>query len=504
MRKILAALLAVTILSLTGKAFAAPTIDLLTDVPFVNGASGTAELPPVFIVDDGTTITVGTDVRLIIPSTFSMIWDTSDLSIEILKFGTGVIASTVSSFANSNQTFQLGVTTASAAGDRFVITGLKVKTWGAEETADQLGMNLINTNASTYASTQFMTIGGVSLSTANNFCFHVSEATPTVPTITITDSSATAVITAASDIYLCIPGNASAYGTAPTWDTSVTTVSLGGTASGSVSSTVSYITAGSGMVARFDVTTNFSASQTLTITGLKFYTPSAAYTTDSLVLAYPTASAFTGPAKTQITAVDSKVFVIDTHKITMSAVMTVAASASASTIPLISITGASTATTDITAGSDIRLIIMGSSTTSVSGGSTGRDNLSFTSGLTPTVESPTAFGGTGVVTTTATPTFDQQNGYGGRMFRMNVTTAFASGDLFRISNMTINNGTSTATKLYIGLIVRAYTANADTSVWGPVISMVTEASATGGSDTVVGTSGGGGCFLRTAGRQSAK
>ncbi|QQR64990.1 hypothetical protein IPH92_00190 [Candidatus Kaiserbacteria bacterium] len=103
----------------------------------------------------------------------------------------------------------------------------------------------------------------VSLSSASNQVFSYAQATTTISTITITDNVG-ASVTAANDIRIRIASTSLTM----KWDTTDTTATFGGTASGKVSNPVSYENNGTTLVIPVD--TNFSAGETLTVSGLSF------------------------------------------------------------------------------------------------------------------------------------------------------------------------------------------------------------------------------------------
>jgi len=105
--------------------------------------------------------------------------------------------------------------------------------------------------------------GAPTISSADNQVFTNGGAATSISTITITDDTVPG-ITAANDIRIAIDTNA----VDMLWLTSDTTATIGGTASGKVSTTVSYEEGGSILV--IPVNTNFSAGDTLTISGLSF------------------------------------------------------------------------------------------------------------------------------------------------------------------------------------------------------------------------------------------
>ncbi len=125
--------------------------------------------------------------------------------------------------------------------------------------ADGTSLNVANNTCWTFATTPVATIAS-----AANQAFQVGQATTTISTITVTEHVTTPTITAANDIRIAIATST----VGMKWDTTQTTATIGGTASGKVSTTVSY--EGGGSVAVVDVTSNFAAGETLTIAGLKF------------------------------------------------------------------------------------------------------------------------------------------------------------------------------------------------------------------------------------------
>jgi hypothetical protein len=116
--------------------------------------------------------------------------------------------------------------------------------------------------------------GSSSVALAESYTFYVGEATTTLGTITITDAE-TPSITSANDIRLTIATTTTDF----RFDTSVTAPTFGGTASGKVSGTVSYADDGATLI--IDVTSDFTASNTLTVAGLAVGSFSSVSTTTS-------------------------------------------------------------------------------------------------------------------------------------------------------------------------------------------------------------------------------
>jgi len=125
----------------------------------------------------------------------------------------------------------------------------------------------------------FAAPGATSISTASNQTFALSQASTPLSTITVTDAS-TPTVTAANDIRIKIATST----VHMLFDTTDTTVTLGGTASGKVSGTVSY--EGSGSVLVLNVTNDFAGSDTLTISDLAYTSFSATNTATTSLRVY--------------------------------------------------------------------------------------------------------------------------------------------------------------------------------------------------------------------------
>jgi len=109
--------------------------------------------------------------------------------------------------------------------------------------------------------------GDPTMASAGNQVFEVGQAATAISQITVTEHISSPSITAANDLRIAIATSS----VDMRWDTSDTSATIGGTASGKVSSTVSYEGGGGGdSVLVIPVNTNFAAGETLTISGLLF------------------------------------------------------------------------------------------------------------------------------------------------------------------------------------------------------------------------------------------
>lgn len=102
----------------------------------------------------------------------------------------------------------------------------------------------------------------VTISSAANQLFHVNDASTTISPITVTDVTG-GNIKANRDIRLIIPA-----GFNMTWDATVTTASLSGTAAGRCSAAVTYT--GGNLTVTINVNSAFQAGEYVVISGLKF------------------------------------------------------------------------------------------------------------------------------------------------------------------------------------------------------------------------------------------
>ncbi|HEY2375513.1 MAG TPA: hypothetical protein VGH98_06015 [Gemmatimonadaceae bacterium] len=134
------------------------------------------------------------------------------------------------------------------------------------------------------------------ISSAANQLFHVADATTTASSITVTDVGG-GNIKFNRDIHITIPT-----GFNMQWDTSVPTVTITGSASGQVSTTVSYTGTATVVI---NVTGTFAANDFVVISGLKFTNFTATSTANNLQLALKNSL--------QVEATDAHTIQIDPH-----------------------------------------------------------------------------------------------------------------------------------------------------------------------------------------------
>ena len=388
---------------------AAATISSAANQSFTVGQATTTASVVTVTEASSVTITAANDIRIRIPATFNMTWDPTVTTVTLGGTASGKVSTTLLAYEDSNKTVVLNVTSNFTAGQTLTITGLKFTNFTAVSAADNLELVTAGTGGAT-AATDDKTItiaAGATISSAANQSFTVGQATTTASVVTVTEASSV-TITAANDIRIRIPATFNM-----TWDPTVTTVTLGGTASGKVSTTLlAYEDSNKTVV--LNVTSNFTAGQTLTITGLKFANFTAVSAADNLELV----TAGTGGATAGT----------DNRTITIAAGATISSAANQSftvgqattTASVVTVTEASSVT--ITAANDIRI----------------RIPATFNMTWDPTVTTVT-LGGTasGKVSTTLLA-YEDSN----KTVVLNVTSNFTAGQTLTITGLKFTNFTA--------------------------------------------------------------
>lgn len=250
-------------ITLTNSGPATPTLSSAANQTFNVGQASTT-MSTMTITDAATaTITTANDIRIRIPSTVDMIWDTSVATATIGGAASAKVSGASVTFEDSSKTAVINVTTNLAAGDVVTIAGLKFKNFNSATAKTNLGIDVANDGGSDSTDSKTIEIlpsSGAAIYTAKNHAFNVSQATQTVDTITVVDGS-TPAITATNGIRVKIPASFNM-----TWDATDTTATIGGAASGKVSTTVSYADSDKTLV--LNVTSDFVAGDYITIDGL--------------------------------------------------------------------------------------------------------------------------------------------------------------------------------------------------------------------------------------------
>ncbi|MBI2891215.1 MAG: LamG domain-containing protein, partial [Nitrospirae bacterium] len=257
--------------------YSTPTLSSAANQSFLVGSSPTA-ISTITVSDDATTgvITASNDIRIKIPSGFSMTWDNTDTTATIGGAAAAKVSTTVS-YEDSNQTLVLNVTSDFAAADAITVSDLWFKNFSSVSAADNLELEVRNDGITQAFDDKTITITGPTMSSAANRSFMVGDPTTAISTITVTDEATTPAITAANDIRIKIPSSFNMK-----WDDTDTTATIGGGAAAKVSTSVSYEDLNKTLV--LDVTSNFAAADSITVSGLSFKSFSAVSSADNLEL----------------------------------------------------------------------------------------------------------------------------------------------------------------------------------------------------------------------------
>jgi hypothetical protein len=118
---------------------------LYTEKNHAYNVSQSAQAIDAITVVDGSTpaITSANDIRVIIPAGTSMTWDENDTTATIGGTASAKVSTTVS-YANSNKTLVLDVTSDFVAGDYITISGLSFKSFSGTSSVANIGLDTNN------------------------------------------------------------------------------------------------------------------------------------------------------------------------------------------------------------------------------------------------------------------------------------------------------------------------------------------------------------------------
>jgi hypothetical protein len=246
--------------------YAETTIE--TQEMFLSPITGWYPCPNLTITNGNPpTITAANNIWIAIPATLNTTWN-------ITGWGTisGSAAGKIDqdpnnvAYVDSNRTLIIDVTSDFEPGDDLQISAI-CHTETAAGTSSGLAGNVglsVNADSIPEATDPYAwTVAVITLSSAANQTFLVGDPPTDISTITITDDATNATIKAGGLIKLHIPSSFNM-----TWDTSVTTAVIGGTASAKVNTTVTY--SGDEKTVRLAANTDFSPGESFTVSGLKF------------------------------------------------------------------------------------------------------------------------------------------------------------------------------------------------------------------------------------------
>ena len=220
-------------------------------------------------------LTATSDIRIRIPDSLNMTWDTGDTSAVMGGTATVKVNSTVS--FPDNKILLIDVTDDFAADDNLTVSGLNFTNFTAVSAKDNLELYIDGGHVFGAKDIKTIQIGTKAvISSAADQTFVVDNGATPISPITIMAITDDAEINSSDDIRIKIPATFSMV-----WDTSDTSAVIGGTASGKVDGTVSFP---DGKTLLIDVTSDFAEGDTITISDLKFESFLAASAADNLEL----------------------------------------------------------------------------------------------------------------------------------------------------------------------------------------------------------------------------
>src|SRR5436309_7467859 len=257
-------------------AVVAATISAGANLSFVVGQAPTA-MSEITVTDNASPlITAANDIRIRIPSGFNMTWNTA-LTTATISGSDAAKVSTAVTYEDGGKTLVLNVTTDFTGGDQIKVSGLQYTSFAAPSATDNLELAIFGPGSGTTGvDAKTIQIVAPTLASAANQVFVVGQAPTAMAAVTITDA-ATATITTAKDLRVRIPATSNM-----SWNTALTTATIGGGAKSKVSTTVSYEDGGKTLV--LTVTSNFAGNDQIVVSGLGFTSFTAPSAPDYLQL----------------------------------------------------------------------------------------------------------------------------------------------------------------------------------------------------------------------------
>ncbi|MEO8089402.1 MAG: hypothetical protein ABI703_03805 [Gemmatimonadales bacterium] len=396
-------------------AAAGQTISSAANQFFVVSAPSTL-MSTITINAGGVKIKKADDIRIMIPAGFNMTWDVSITTATITGSGAVDVSTTVT-YEAASKTVVIDVLNNFFGTEQLVISGLRFMSFTAPSASSNLGLNVTGGVTVTASDNRTIAVVAPTFVGSANQSFTVGNAATAMTSTTITDNATSATITAANKIRIRIPS-----GFNMTWNTAITTATIGGAAAGKVSTTVSYENGGQVLV--LNVTSNFAASDQITVSGLQFTNFTAVSAAANLQLVV------SGSANGGTAATSDKTKQIVQPTISSTTNQTFVMAQPPTPSSTITITDAATAT--ITAAGDIRIRIPASF------------NMTWN---TAVVTATLGGGAAGKVA--AVVSYEDA----GKTLRLNVTINFAASDQITVSGLQFANFTAASAADYLQLVV---------------------------------------------------
>jgi hypothetical protein len=270
------------------------TLKIVSNPTASSGANQTIS-PPGPVAANTITVTDGnppgiwsnTDLRIRIPNSLNMTWNTSVTTVGIVMVGGGSVSTSVLGYEDGNKTVALNVTADFAAFSQVQVSGLQFAAIGLDSGPASLtittnGPTAVGRTGNQATDIRTKTIVGLpTIASAANQAFTKGDPSTLAQNITITESAGTPKINNTFNIHIIIPA-----GLNMTFDNTVASVAVSGTAQGAghiaASPAVSYINGNKTAV--IPVLSTFASSQTAIISGLKFSNFTAASAANRLQL----------------------------------------------------------------------------------------------------------------------------------------------------------------------------------------------------------------------------
>src|SRR5207249_3367063 len=163
-----------------------PTIASAASQLFVAGQAAAA-MSPITITDASTpTITAAQDLRIRIPATFNMTWNTA-LTTATITGGAASKVSTTVSYEDGGKTLVLNVTNNFTASNQIIVSGLQYQNFTAPSAADSLQLVIAGPGGGTAArDSRTIQIVRPTLASAADQLFLVGQAATAMSAITVT------------------------------------------------------------------------------------------------------------------------------------------------------------------------------------------------------------------------------------------------------------------------------------------------------------------------------
>jgi outer membrane protein assembly factor BamB len=235
------------------------------DQSFPVGATTPVVAATITVTDVfGGSITPGNEIRIRIPAGFPLRWNTAVAGPSLGGSAATKVNPTLKPYEDLDQTLVVNVVTTFGMGDQLTLSGLEFVGFTNPSPPDNLELET-GDDGSVAAfddkTLQVTAAGAATISSFDNQRFTVGQPATPAETIFISEGIAASTIRDATDIRIHIPATL-----AMEWD-NVTSISVSGTASTKVSTTVSYPTS---RIVLVNVAADFGAGEYVAISGLRF------------------------------------------------------------------------------------------------------------------------------------------------------------------------------------------------------------------------------------------